>query len=185
MCQALAAVTRACRVGHLVSMRRRGLAWGWHDPETIDRCKQDRPNGYHAGCPGAAVRQAVLCVSLAILFLGGARSSAQDLPNNGGGVALPGSSGQASTGSNGQSCWRVQIAGAKPSPYDCLNQQLQQAVQGAASPSPALPLGAGSPSNKVGTFNEQGVSEQYGQNFGKSAIPYRPPAPVYGNSLPP
>jgi len=151
-----------------------------------DCCEEDRRSSFHgARDAGAVVKMAVLGLGLAILFLGVARSGAQNLPNNGGSVALPGSSAQPIAGGAGQSCWKVQIAGQKPSPYDCLNQQLQQEVEGTSSTSPALPLSAGSPSNKVGTFNEQGVSEQYGQNFGKSAIPYRPPAPVYGNSLNP
>ena len=84
-----------------------------------------------------------------------------------------------------KTCVQVQIAGQKTSAYNCLNQELRQQAEGAATGGvPAAPLGAGSPSSAVGTFNEQGVKEQYGQNFGKSVIPYRPPAPVFSSGVP-
>jgi hypothetical protein len=95
----------------------------------------------------------------------------------------PGSTAPPSGG--GQTCVQVQIQGQKPNPYDCLNQQLQSQIQGGNQASPNVPLGANSPSNAVGTFNEQGLKEQYGQNFGKSVVPYRPPAPSFSSGLHP
>lgn len=128
---------------------------------------------------------------LALFVLGLAAmpdARAQTAPGNGNGnsnsVTLPGSTGQSATG-NGQTCVQVQIAGQKRSPFNCLNQQLQQQVQGAQGAPSVPPVTSGSPSNKVGTFNEQGLAEQYGKNFGKSVIPYRPPPPTYSNSLHP
>jgi hypothetical protein len=109
---------------------------------------------------------------------------AQTTSGNGGTVTLPGSGPQPSV-KPGQTCVQVQIQGVKPNPYDCLNQQLQSQVQGTNPGSPSLPLSANSPSNKVGTFNEQGLAQQYGQNLGKSVTPYRPPAPVFSNSVHP
>jgi hypothetical protein len=94
-------------------------------------------------------------------------------------LSLPGSSGPPST------CVQVQVAGQKPSPFNCLNQELQQQVQNVAPSTPSVPLGASSPSNAAGTFNQTGVAQQYGQNFGKSVIPYRPPPPVFSNPLRP
>jgi hypothetical protein len=91
----------------------------------------------------------------------------------------------ARAGATDQTCVQVQISGQKPSAYDCLNQQLQRQAEGVTRAPQSLPLTATSPSNQVGTFNMQGVSEQYGQNFGKSAIPYRPPPPVFSNALSP
>jgi len=85
--------------------------------------------------------------------------------------------------SGGKTCVQVAIAGQGPSQLACLNQELQSLAQAAAPPAAAVPLGAGSSSNAVGTFNQFGVAEQYGKNFGTSAIPYRPPAPVF--STPP
>ncbi len=98
-----------------------------------------------------------------------------------GSITLPGSSGE--SGAPGQTCVQVRIAGETASPYNCLNQELQQQVQGSGAPQPSLPLGPASPSNQIGTFNEQSVSEQYGKNFGKSVIPYRPPPPVFSNFM--
>lgn len=82
-------------------------------------------------------------------------------------------------------CVQVQVAGEGSSAYNCLNQQLQQDVESARPAQTELPISANSPSNQVGTFNEQSVCEQYGQNFGKSVIPYRPPAPIFNTSLSP
>ncbi len=113
---------------------------------------------------------------LVLVMLGPGPALAQAATGSGG-ITLPGSSGQ--------TCVQVQVAGQKPSAINCLNQQLQQDAQGANPTEPTLPLSAASSSNQVGTFNEQGVAEQYGQNFGKSAIPYRPPVPVFTNPLKP
>lgn len=101
------------------------------------------------------------------------------------GPALAWAQGIVLSGSSGPACVQVQVAGQKPSPYACLNQQLQQQAQDASPTQPQLPLAANAPSNQVGTFNEQGLAEQFGQNFGKSVMPYRPDAPVYNNPLKP
>jgi hypothetical protein len=114
-------------------------------------------------------------LALALLILLPAPALAQT-----GAITLPGS-----PPASGQTCVQVQVTGQTPSAYNCLNQQLQQLVQGANPAQPNLPLAANSSSNQVGTFNEQGVAEQYGQNFGKSVIPYRPPAPAFNNPLRP
>ena len=116
-------------------------------------------------------------LAAALVMLAPIQAFAQSA-TNGGGVSLSGSSGS-------QTCVQVQIAGQKPSPYDCLNQQLQQQVQGVSPTQPQVPLSANSQSNQVGTFNQQGVAEQYGSNFGKSAIPQRPPVPVFSSGLHP
>ena len=98
-------------------------------------------------------------------------------------INFPIGGGNASPSS--QTCVQAQIGNEKPSAYDCLDQQLRQQAQGANPAKPVVPFSANSSSNAVGTFNEQGVVQQYGQNFGKSVIPYRPPTPVYGNSMKP
>ncbi len=119
-----------------------------------------------------------LAFAMALVLLGPAPILAQSTYNaapQAGGITLPGTSGQA--------CVQVNVKGEKPSAYNCLNQQLQQEVEGAGHAEPGAPLTATSPSNEVGTFNRQGVSEQYGQNFGKSVIPYRPPPPVFSSGL--
>jgi hypothetical protein len=82
-----------------------------------------------------------------------------------------------------QTCVQVEIAGHKGQAYNCLNQELQLQVQATQSGEPQVPLNANSPDNAVGNFNRAGVAEQYGQNFGKSVIPYRPPPPVFNNAV--
>jgi hypothetical protein len=128
-------------------------------------------------------RTAMRVAGIGATLLVGLSAAAQTTSGNGG-VTLPGSGGRPATGSS-QTCVQVQIQGQKPNPYDCLNQQMQQQVQGTGSASPSLPLTSSSPSNKTGTFNEQGLREQYGPNFGKSVIPYRPPPPTFSSGLHP
>jgi hypothetical protein len=82
-----------------------------------------------------------------------------------------------------KTCVQVQIPGDTQNPFACLNQTLQdQALAASAHALPAIPLGAGSPSNATGNFNKTGVAEQYGKNFGLSVLPYRPPPPEFMNS---
>jgi len=83
-----------------------------------------------------------------------------------------------------KTCVQVQIPGDTQNPFACLNQELQdQALAASGHALPAVPLGAGSPSNATGVFNKTGVAEQYGKNFGVSVIPYRPAPPVFTNSV--
>jgi hypothetical protein len=123
------------------------------------------------------MRRAAILVLPAVTLPAGAAAFAQTPTGNGGNFTVP--------AAPGQTCVQVQVQGQKPNPYDCLNQQLQQQTQGAAQPTPSAPLGANSPSNQVGTFNKQGLSEQYGPNLGKSVMPYRPPAPSFSSGLHP
>jgi hypothetical protein len=86
--------------------------------------------------------------------------------------------------SDKSSCPQV---GSQPD-YACLNAQLKS-VAASAQPQPAGPssfdiVGNGQP-DKVGTFSFSGTAEQMGSNFGKSAYPYRPNAPVYAPPVAP
>jgi hypothetical protein len=128
------------------------------------------------------MKKRLLSFCLMALSLGAAHAWAQSTSDNGNGLFIGGNSTPAQAGSS-KTCVQVSIAGEKPSPYSCINQELQQQAQGAPQSTPSLPLGADFPSNKVGTFNEQGVKEQYGQNFGKSVIPFRPPPLIFNNTL--
>lgn len=61
----------------------------------------------------------------------------------------------------------------------CLNQKLKRQVD-QVNPVPNLPpIDAKSSDLKVGVVNIPGVQQQYGQNFGHSVVPFRPPTPVY------
>jgi len=74
---------------------------------------------------------------------------------------------------------------AQPIDYACLNGELKTAAT-AAQPAPsaadATAAQATTPS-KIGTFSFSATSQRMGQNFGKSAEPYRPPAPQYATPV--
>ncbi len=89
------------------------------------------------------------------------------------GVTLGGS------GPDTETCVEVEIAGQKTSGLDCLNQQIKRQVDHLLPTPTIAPLDAQSASVKVGGFSQAGMSEQYGKNFGKSVIPFRPAAPSF------
>ena len=67
--------------------------------------------------------------------------------------------------------------------FERLNRELKRKVD-EINPSPnAPPLDAQSPDIKIGVVNIPAVQQQYGQNFGRSAIPYRPPPLIYNSPL--
>lgn len=73
----------------------------------------------------------------------------------------------------------VEVEVGSESAFGCLNQKLKREVD-RVNPSINLPpLDARSPDVRVGNVNEAAVREQYGSNYGRSAIPYRPPTPTY------
>ncbi|HEX3506703.1 MAG TPA: hypothetical protein VHU22_25250 [Xanthobacteraceae bacterium] len=59
---------------------------------------------------------------------------------------------------------------------------MQQQVNNVNPVTPSAPLSAGSTDIKVGIVNMSAVKQQYGQNFGVSAIPYRP-ALSFGSAI--
>jgi hypothetical protein len=64
--------------------------------------------------------------------------------------------------------------------YDDLNRRLRGEVNRVNPPiTNQPPIDARSPDVRVGVINIPAVQQQYGQNFGISARPYRPPPPVY------
>ena len=63
----------------------------------------------------------------------------------------------------------------------CLNQQMKRQVDQVNPSLTVAPIDAKSPDLKVGVVNIPGVQQQYGQNFGKSAVPFRPPPPIYNS----
>jgi hypothetical protein len=70
-------------------------------------------------------------------------------------------------------------AGNNPPSIGCLNQQMRRQVDQVNPSLTVAPIDARSPDTKIGVVNIPGVQQQYGQNFGKSAVPFRPPPPVY------
>jgi hypothetical protein len=65
----------------------------------------------------------------------------------------------------------------------CLNEQLKQKVDRVNPSENTPPLDAKSSDLKTGVVNMPAVQQQYGQNFGRSVIPYRPPRPVFAPPL--
>lgn len=62
----------------------------------------------------------------------------------------------------------------------CINERLKKQVDQVNPPvTNTPPIDAKSQDLKVGVVNVPAVQQQYGRNFGVSAFPYRPPAPVY------
>jgi hypothetical protein len=89
--------------------------------------------------------------------------------NVGGGA---GAAGGTSAPAGPERCVEVEIGSSRA--MDCLNQKLKREVD-RVNPSVNLPpVDARSPDTKVGVVNVPGVQQQYGRNFGVSAVPFRP-----------
>jgi hypothetical protein len=74
-------------------------------------------------------------------------------------------------------CVDVQIG--NDSAFGCLNQKLKREVDKVNPSINMPPLDARSPDVRVGNVNEAAVRQQYGSNYGRSAIPFRPPTPTF------
>jgi hypothetical protein len=67
--------------------------------------------------------------------------------------------------------------------FGCVNEQLKRKVDSVNPTLNIAPIDARSPDTKTGVVNIPGVTQQYGKNFGKSAVPFRPPPPVFTSPL--
>jgi hypothetical protein len=76
---------------------------------------------------------------------------------------------------DGEHCVEVEIGGEKA--YNCLNDQLKKRVERVAPVPNMPPIDSHSPDPKIGIVNVPAVKQQYGKNFGKSVVPYRPARP--------
>jgi len=74
-------------------------------------------------------------------------------------------------------CVEVQIGSSRA--MDCLNQKLKREVDRVNPTMNLPPIDARSPDPKTGVINIPGVAQQYGKNFGVSAVPYRPAPPTF------
>ncbi|WP_375785632.1 hypothetical protein ACE10Z_40265 [Bradyrhizobium sp. Pha-3] len=84
----------------------------------------------------------------------------------------------AARGSGGAPAERCGDAGS----LGCINERLRKQVDQVNPPvTNTPPIDAKSQDLKVGVVNVPAVQQQYGRNFGVSAFPYRPPAPVYSH----
>jgi hypothetical protein len=68
---------------------------------------------------------------------------------------------------------------------DCLNQKLRREVDRVNPPMNLPSVDARSSDTKVGVVNIPAVQQQYGRNFGVSAVPFRPAPPVFSAPLGP
>lgn len=69
--------------------------------------------------------------------------------------------------------------GREKQTLDQLNQRLRRKVDETNPTENTPPIDARSSDLKTGIVNMPAVQQQYGKNFGRSVIPYRPAAPVY------
>ncbi|BAS00477.1 hypothetical protein BV133_2883 [Blastochloris viridis] len=71
-----------------------------------------------------------------------------------------------------QRCIEVQIGSEKT--LDCFNQLLKEQVDRVNPVLNKPPIEAGSQDIRTGVANIPAVRQQYGPNFGRSLVPYRP-----------
>lgn len=67
--------------------------------------------------------------------------------------------------------------------FEQLNRDLKRKVDEVNPTTNSPPLNAASPDTKIGVINIPGVQQQYGNNFGQSAVPFRPPPLIYSSPL--
>ena len=97
------------------------------------------------------------------------------------GGSKPGSADGSRVSASPDRCVEVEIGSSRS--MNCLNQKLKKEVD-KVNPSLNLPpIDARSPDLKVGIVNVPAVQQQYGRNFGVSAIPYRPAPPVFNSPI--
>jgi len=74
-----------------------------------------------------------------------------------------------------ENCVEVEIGNAKT--YDCLNSKLKELSTSVPAVPNLPPFDARSRDTSIGIVNVPAVRQQYGPNFGKSVVPYRPTPP--------
>jgi hypothetical protein len=110
------------------------------------------------------------------IIVGGGAGKTVDKP------AMAGGGGRRATGKPDDCAGRE--PGSGPA-MECLSQQLRKQVDRVNPTLNLPPLDARSPDAKVGVINIPGIQQQYGRNFGVSAVPFRPPAPVFMSPIAP
>lgn len=71
-----------------------------------------------------------------------------------------------------QRCIEVQIGGEKA--FNCANEHFKREVERVNPSLNTPPISAGSQDLRTGVANIPSVRQQYGPNFGRSTVPYRP-----------
>ncbi|UFZ03337.1 hypothetical protein LQG66_29540 [Bradyrhizobium ontarionense] len=97
------------------------------------------------------------------------------LPGPGDTAATPVLGGRVATsGDKPERC--ADGASAQPRTLSCINESLRRKVDAVNPLGNQAPIDARSSDLKVGTANVPAVRQQYGDNFGRSVVPYRPTA---------
>jgi hypothetical protein len=94
-----------------------------------------------------------------------------------------GAAGATSAPAGTDKCAEVEIGSSRA--MDCLNQKLKREVDRVNPTMNLPPVDARSPDTKIGVVNIPGVQQQYGKNFGVSAVPFRPAPPTFSSPLAP
>ncbi|WP_316205423.1 hypothetical protein [Bradyrhizobium sp. SZCCHNS3004] len=94
-------------------------------------------------------------------------------PSNPGAATAAPALGGGQAGGNKGRCTKAK--GETDTSFGCINERLRRKVDEVNPPVLNLPpIDAKSSDLKVGTVNIPAVQQQYGRNFGHSAVPYRP-----------
>lgn len=89
-------------------------------------------------------------------------------------IAEP-SRGQSTQVHRSRPCVDVEIAGERTPDYGCLTDLLRDTVEATKPIANVPPITVdGANPNTIGLITPTEVRQQYGPNFGKSAVPYRP-----------
>lgn len=120
------------------------------------------------------MKLSICLMSVSVSALLATPCRAEDAPPAPSGIVIGGS---AAAPAISQTCVDVQV-GASVRSFACLNQSLSREVQKINPTLNAPPLDARSADHKIGVVNIPGVRQQYGQNFGVSAVPFRPAVTV-------
>ncbi len=134
----------------------------------------------HAGARTFTRAFAIVAALLMTVASGGAAHAAQAADSR---PTPPASVDEVIVNGQRQPACSTTVPGGHGLNLACLNGQVKAAAAAGNPPPPAIDATtaeANTPS-KVGTFSQSATSERLGKNFGHSAQPYRPPAPVYAN----
>jgi hypothetical protein len=150
------------------------------DPGAISNRSPDstRAEGALARTPKKPVGVCGICLATVLLASPG---SAQQPAPAGKEIMI---GGEAPARGAPQRCVDVEIGGER-TPFGCLNQWLRRQVDQTNPNRISAPLDASSQDIKTGLVNTSAVRQQYGRNYGISAVPYRPPPVVYNAPLGP
>ena len=96
-------------------------------------------------------------------------ASAQRSNVPGGGLVIGGAAPPAATH---ERCVEVEIG--RDRSFNCINEQLKRQVDRINPVMNVAPIDATSQDIRVGVVNQAAVQQQYGSNFGRSVIPFRP-----------